>query len=190
MNTDASHVEDIAIHQIMERLSMSCIASSGKRSNIFRNRSFTLFRNERDFRERSDSVAVSESISTSMKNLSFSGLPVLVFDSSPDFHTWEDHFSSLFHSDEFDELAPTTGLPVLVCCTFNELSGTFWLSDLVFPGLSDAIEASTFGSFMLYRETTFIIGFDFAVTLSSPAAFMCSLRHRLKTIDGTGNGWC
>ena len=33
----------------------------------------------------------------------------------------------------------------------------------------------------LYRETKFIIGFDFAVTLSSPASF----RHRFKTIDGT-----
>ena len=43
-------------------------------------------------------------------------------------------------------------------------------SDLVFPGLSDAVEANTFGSLTLYRETKFIIGFDFAVTLSSPAS--------------------
>ena len=70
MNTDASNVEDINIHQIMERLSMSCIASSGERSNIFRNRSFTLFKNDRNLRERFDSVAVSESISSSMTNLS------------------------------------------------------------------------------------------------------------------------
>ena len=48
MNTDASNVEDINIHQIIERLSMSCIASSGERPNIFRNRSFTLFKNDRD----------------------------------------------------------------------------------------------------------------------------------------------
>ena len=39
-----------------------------------------------------------------------------------------------------------------------------------FPGLSDAVEASTFGSLTLYRETKFIIGFDFAETLSSPAS--------------------
>ena len=58
-------VEDINIHQIIERVSMSCIESSGERFSIFRNRSFTLFRNERDFRERSDSAAVSESISIS-----------------------------------------------------------------------------------------------------------------------------
>ena len=82
MNTDASTVEDINIHQMIERLSMFCIASSRERSNIFRNRSFTLFKNDRDLGERFDSVAVSESISS-------------------------------------------TGLSVLVCCTFNELRGTF-----------------------------------------------------------------
>ena len=71
MNTDASTVEDINIPQIMERLSMSCIASSGEWSNIFRNRSFTLFKNDRDLREKFDSVAVSESISSSMTNLSY-----------------------------------------------------------------------------------------------------------------------
>ena len=56
--------------------------------------------------------------------------------------TWEDHLSSLFHSEEFDELAPNTGLSILVCCTFNELRGTFWLSDLVFSRLSDALGLS------------------------------------------------
>ena len=61
MNADASSVEDINIHPIIERLSMSCIASSGEQSSIFRNRSFTLFKNDRDLRERFDSVAVSES---------------------------------------------------------------------------------------------------------------------------------
>ena len=96
MNTNASKVEDINILQIIERLSMSCIASSGERSNIFRTRLFTLFKNDRDLRERFESVAVSESISSSMTNLS------------------------------------DTGLPVLVCCTFNELRDTFRLSDLGF----------------------------------------------------------
>ena len=113
---------------------MSCIESFGERSNIFRNRSFTLFKNDRDLRERFDSVAVSESISSSMTNLSF------------------------------------TGLPVLVCSTFNELRGTFWLSDLVFSRLSDAVDASTFGSLTRHVDAKFIIGFDFAVTLSSPAS--------------------
>ena len=87
MNTDASDVENINFPQIKERLSMCCIESSGEQFSIFRTRSFTLLRNERDFRERSDSVTVSESISISMTTMSFSGLSVLVFDISPDFHT-------------------------------------------------------------------------------------------------------
>ena len=87
MNTDASNVQDINIHHITERLSMSCIESSGERFSIFRNRPFTLLRNERDFRARSDSVAVPESISISMTNLLDTSFPVLVFDMSPDFLT-------------------------------------------------------------------------------------------------------
>ena len=87
MNTDASTVEDINILQIIKRLSMSCMESSGERFSIFRNRSFTLFRNEQDFREGSDSAAVSESISISMTNLKETSLTVLVFDISPDFRT-------------------------------------------------------------------------------------------------------
>ena len=39
-----------------------------------------------------------------------------------------------------------------------------------FPGLSDAVEKSTFGSLTLYRETKFIICFDFVVILSSLAS--------------------
>ena len=83
MNTDASNVEDINISQIIERLSMSCIASFEEWSNIFRNRSFTLFKNDRDFSERFHSVAVSESISSSsMTNLSSTVSPFLF----PTFH--------------------------------------------------------------------------------------------------------
>ena len=115
------------IYQFKESLWMSCIESSGERSNIFRNRSSTLFKNELVSGEKFDSAAVSVSISSSMTNLS------------------------------------CTGLPVLVCCTFNELRGMFWLSDLVFIGLSDAVEAR-------HLDTKFIIGFDFAMTLSSPAS--------------------
>ena len=37
-----------------------------------------------------------------------------------------------------------------------------------FPGLSDAVEDSAAGVVSLHRATKFIIGFDFAVTLSSP----------------------
>ena len=42
---------------------------------------------------------------------------------------------------------------------------------MVFPVLSDAVETSTFGSLKRYRETKLLIGFDFAVTLSSPESF-------------------
>ena len=76
MNTDASNVEDKHIFQIIERLSMSCIGSFEERSNIFRNRSFTLFKNDRDFSEKFDSVAVLESIASSMTNLSSMGVPL------------------------------------------------------------------------------------------------------------------
>ena len=69
MDTDASNLENINNPQIIERLSVCCIASSGERSTIFRNRSFILFKNDRDNRERFDSVTVSESISLSMTNL-------------------------------------------------------------------------------------------------------------------------
>ena len=41
----------------------------------------------------------------------------------------------------------------------------------VFPGLSDAAEASTSRFLSLHRETKFIIGFDLAVTLFSPESF-------------------
>ena len=99
MNTDASNVEDINIHQIKESLSMSCIASFEGWSNIFRNRSFTLCKNDRDFNKRSDSVAVSESMSSSsLTNLSvcwvngpagypLKGLTVLASNISSDFHS-------------------------------------------------------------------------------------------------------
>ena len=73
MNTDASDFEDINIHQIIERLSTSCIESSVERFSIFR--------------ERSDSKAVAESISISMTNSLDTGFPVPVFDISPDFRT-------------------------------------------------------------------------------------------------------
>ena len=50
----------------------------------------------------------------------------------------------------------------------------FWFAHFVHEllvGLSDAVEASTSGVLSLHRETKFIIGFDFAVTLSSPESF-------------------
>ena len=139
-------------------------------SASFANEHSLYSRNDRDFREESDSAAVSDSKSISMTNLLDTGLPVLVPDISPDFLTWEDHWSSLFHSEEFDELASITGLPVPVFCTFHELRGTFWLSDLVSPRFSAAVEARTVGSLTQHLDTKFVISIDFAVTLSSHAS--------------------
>ena len=71
MNTDASSVEDINIQPFKECLLLSFVASFEDWSNIFRDRSFTLCKNDLDFSERFDSVVVSESISVpSMTNLS------------------------------------------------------------------------------------------------------------------------
>ena len=64
----------------------------------------------------------------------------------------------------------TTGLPVPSYVSMWGLRGV-WLSSLVFPGLSDTVEASTSGVLSLHRETKFIIGFNFAVTFSSPESF-------------------
>ena len=54
-----------------------------------------------------------------------------------------------------------------------------------FPGLSDAIEDSATSVLSLHRETKFIIGFDFAVTLSSPESLLCSSRHHFRTLCRT-----
>ena len=49
----------------------------------------------------------------------------------------------------------------------------------------DAVEASTSRVLSPHRETKFIIGFDFAVTLSSPESFSRSFRHHFRTIGRT-----
>ena len=49
-----------------------------------------------------------------------------------------------------------------------------------FPGLSDAVEASTSGFLSLHRETKIIIGFDFADSFPVPFAFFStSLQNNL-----------
>ena len=148
------------IPQIIESLSMSCIDASGERVSIFRYRSFTQFKYDRDFKGRFDSAAVSESISSSMTKLSSTGLSVLL--------------------PTFLQISTLETLVVNVPFWVN------WWTLLIpraqkyltfrsgFPGLSDAVEVSTFGSLTLYRETKFIIGFDFVVT-----------RHYFRTIGKT-----
>ena len=104
MKKDACNVEDINILHVKECLLLSCIASFEDWSNIFRTRPFTLCKNDLDFHERSDSVTVLESISSSSTTslsvccvnkpagCSLTGLSVLASSTSSDCHSWEDHF--------------------------------------------------------------------------------------------------
>ena len=79
-----------------------------------------------------------------------------------------------------DECAFSTGLSVLSYFSVCGLRG-----GLFFFGLSDATEHSTTGVLSLHRETKFIIGFDFAVTLSLPESFCVLFRHHLRTLCRT-----
>ena len=97
-NTDACHVEDIDFPHTFDEW-----------SNIFRTRSFTLCKNDLGFNEKSQTVTVSESISSlSTVNLSvccvqqtgwLTSLSVVSSITSSDFHSWEGHFSSAFISE-------------------------------------------------------------------------------------------
>ena len=75
-----------------------------------------------------------------------------------------------------------------LCCSVWGLRGD-WLSDLVFPKLSDATEGSTSGILSLHRETKFIIGFDVAVTFFT-WFFLRSFRHHFQDNWWNWNGWC
>ena len=67
----------------------------------------------------------------------------------------------------------TTGFTVLSYISACALRG-FWLSYLVFPGLSDAVDDRADGGLSMLRAIKLIIGLVFAVTLSSPDSF-CDL---------------
>ena len=75
---------------------------------------------------------------------------------------------------------PSKVSSVLGCCSFDDL-GNVWLSYLVCPGLSDAVEASTIGSLTLYRETKFIYRLRFCCDSFSTWIFLRSFRHHLRT---------
>ena len=78
-----------------------------------------------------------------------------------------------------------TGLTVLVCCTFNELRGMFWLSDLVFPGLFRCSRGKhvriphAVSWYQIHHRLWFCCDFFFT------CIFWRSFRHRFKTIDET-----
>ena len=185
MNTDASNVEDINFPKIIERLSMSCIASSDEGSNIFGTRSFTLFKNDRDFRERFDSVTVSESISLSMTNLSSTGLPVLAPDISPNFLSWEEPlvvnvpFWVVWWAGAHHR-PPCSWLLLIprahrYCLTFrfgfHRAFQCSWSKNVRIP---HAVSRD-----QIHHRLWFCCDSFFT------CIFLCSFRHRFKTIDGT-----
>ena len=76
--------------------------------------------------------------------------------------------------------------PVLWCllqfANSEEIDFHVWFS----LGFLLQVEGSTSRVLSLNRETKFIIGFDFAVTLSSPGSFCVLFRHHFRTFCRTG----
>ena len=70
------------------------------------------------------------------------------------------------------------------CCSVQELRG-HWLSNLVFPGLSDAIEAITSGFLSRCIARPNSSSASIFLWLFT-CIFLRSFRHHFKTIDGTG----
>ena len=133
----------------------------------------SLCKNDLDPNDKSDSASVQEFVSSSsITNWSArcehtTGLSVPSSVNSSDFNFLEDQVLSIFHSEQLDESVHATGLIVLSYFSVCGLRRVR-LSCLIFFGLSDAVEDGAAGVLSLHRETKFIIGFDFAVTLSSP----------------------
>ena len=67
------------------------------------------------------------------------------------------------------------GLPAL-----GEIRPTFLLCALSAPGLFDALELIDIEDFPTIFDTRFIIGFDLAIALSSPAPSCTIFRHCLR----------
>ena len=111
------------------------------------------------------------------------GLPVLSSINSSDFHSWEDQLLSTFHSEQLDEYAFSTGLPVLYCCSVCGLRGD-WFSCLVFSGLSVAGVTRQESFRCIARPTSSaesILLWLFFFTW----IFLCSFRHHFRTICRT-----
>ena len=188
---DASNVEVINIRQIIDSLSMVCIASSEELSNTFRNRSVTLFKNDRDLGEKFDSVAVSESISSSMTNLSSTGLPGIAPNISPDSHTWEDQ---LVVNVPFWVVwwagAQYGSPPCLFAAHLTNSDGSFRLSRF---GFHRAFRCNRSKHVRIPHAVSWYQihhRFWFCCDSFFTCIFWCYFRHRFKTVDGTENGWC
>ena len=140
MKKDASNVEDMNIPQITECLSLSCIASFKDWSSIFRTRSLTLCK--MDFNDKSDSVTVLVH-KIVINNRSFRVLCEqnvwLFINKSSRSYLYLEKTNSYQHSTLSTLMSKR---PVRRYCSVHELNGK-WLSYLVFPWLSDAVETST-----------------------------------------------
>ena len=137
------------------------------------------------FGERSDSVVVSVSTSISMTNSLDTGFPVLVFDISPDFRTWEDHLSSLFHSEEFDELTSITGFPCLFAAhlTISDVLSDFqvwWFRFFRCSRGKHGRTPYTASRYQIRHRLWFCCDSFFTYI------FLCSFRHRFGAVHGAG----
>ena len=178
MNTAACNVKDINTPHITECLSLSFAASFEGCFCLFRTWSFTLCKNDLDPNDVSDSASAEFFILIFCNNETvrvlcgynkfprsiihqFIRCPLLRRPFFVNIPLWVAWWVSV----------PQQVSPFLDAAhSFHELRG-IWLSCLVFTGLCDAVEGRTSGVLSLHRNTKFIIGFDFAVTLSSPESF-------------------
>ena len=181
MNAGASNVEDKNIHP-NHKTFVQCLALNllENGSTSFRNRSFTLFRNERDFRERFDFAAVSESISSSSMTktcLCAGGTNLLVA------HMHGSHRSCFHHFIRF----PLLRRPLVVIVPFwvvwwasAHRKPRSWL--LLIPQAQRYFLTFRFGFPRAFRCSR---GLWFCCYSFFTCIFLCSFRHRFETVNGT-----
>ena len=156
---------------------MFCIASSEEWSNIFRNRSFTLFKNDRDLGERFDSVAVSESISSSMTKLVIYG----------SHHSCSQHDTRFPHlrrplvvNVPFWEVWWASAQPVLVCLHIQRAQRYVLTFIFGFPRAFRCSRGKHAVSWDQIHHRLWFCCDSFFTCI-----FLRSFRHHFKTIDGT-----
>ena len=123
-------------------------------------------------------------VTSLMTNLSSAGLPVFVPNIPSDFHTWEDHLSSMFQSENFEELASNTSLHACLLhieraqrcvLTFRfDFPRTFRCSGGKYIRIPHAVSWHQIHHWLWFCCDSFFT-----------CIFWCSFRHRFKIIDGT-----
>ena len=182
MNTADSNVTDMNIHHITECFSSFSVTFIEDRFCLFRTWSVTLFKNDLDLNDNSDSVSSSPMMNCcGLASLwAYNGLPssaIHRFISFPLLRRpsfviippwvacWGETFHKLF----------TTGRSVRSFFSAFALQ-ELWLSKLFFSGLSDAEDDRVEDAL----ATRLIIGLDFAVTFFT-WILLCSFRHHFRT---------